>query len=380
MPTQYFGRNKPRYRDFNFRVLSTPHFNVHHYLKNEVAAQRIARMADQWYHYHSQVMEIVSNTKPHYPVQQPPWISSRPMPYRGQLVLAPAVLQRPLKQGSHAPWLLAIKAIGSLGSRVVHAFQFYTILNGDSCNLQSLGNLPLWMVEGMAEYMSLGRVDPFTSMWMRDAVIQNDVPSLMNMDDPNYFPYRYGQAFWSFMTGTYGDGVIAPLFTIPRFMALPILSELTLQLSVENLFQCMGQWRKNHYAPFFEIKKLLQVKIILSIEFREPSTCPSLSPNGRYVVFCLRKTCFLLTFSLADARTGKIPKYHRLSKTAILTISTIWNHPVAWSPDGKDFAFVGIKRVKMCWSSKMPMQARPFKPWSFREWMPSPIQHGRPIN
>ena len=36
-------------------------------------------------------------------------------------------------------------------------------------------------------------------------MVNNDVPTLMKMDHPDYFPYRYGQAFWSFMTGTYGD-------------------------------------------------------------------------------------------------------------------------------------------------------------------------------
>lgn len=193
---QYFGRNKPRYRDFNFRVLSTPHFNVHHYLKNEVAAQRIARMADQWYHYHSQVIGdslkyqnpiILYNNHPEF--QQTNAISGSIGVGTGGVTEAfKNRVVMPMTFSNQSNWQV-------LGHELVHAFQFYTILNGDSTNLQSLGNLPLWMVEGMAEYMSLGRVDPFTSMWMRDAVIQNDVPSLMNMDDPNYFPYRYGQAF-----------------------------------------------------------------------------------------------------------------------------------------------------------------------------------------
>ena len=31
---QYFGRNKPRYENFDFKVLQTPHFEIYHYLDN----------------------------------------------------------------------------------------------------------------------------------------------------------------------------------------------------------------------------------------------------------------------------------------------------------------------------------------------------------
>ena len=39
-----------------------------------------------------------------------------------------------------------------------------------------LDALPLWLIEGMAEYFSLGRDDPLTAMWMRDAGDARQVP------------------------------------------------------------------------------------------------------------------------------------------------------------------------------------------------------------
>ncbi|MDV7401671.1 hypothetical protein RZS08_60185, partial [Arthrospira platensis SPKY1] len=60
----------------------------------------------------------------------------------------------------------------------MHAFQYQMILGGDSTSMESLGNLPLWMVEGLAEYMSIGRTDAHTAMWMRDAVLHDDIPTL----------------------------------------------------------------------------------------------------------------------------------------------------------------------------------------------------------
>jgi hypothetical protein len=42
----------------------------------------------------------------------------------------------------------------------------------------------------MAEYLSVGPVDPNTAMWLRDAVRQDALPAIDKLDDPKYFPYR----------------------------------------------------------------------------------------------------------------------------------------------------------------------------------------------
>ncbi len=70
------------------------------------------------------------------------------------------------------------------------------------------------MIEGMAEYLSIGVRDNQTAMWMRDAVMQDDVPSIKDMTRKQYeyFPYRYGHAFWAFFTGTWGDVALKPFF------------------------------------------------------------------------------------------------------------------------------------------------------------------------
>src|SRR5207247_1059061 len=71
--------------------------------------------------------------------------------------------------------------------------------------------VPLWFIEGMAEYVSLGNVDPNTTMWMRDAVRRGELPSFRDLENPRYFPYRWGQSFWSYLGGTYGDDIVGAL-------------------------------------------------------------------------------------------------------------------------------------------------------------------------
>src|SRR5688500_4802442 len=46
---QYFGRNKVRYSQFEFRVLQTEHFDIYYYGDEEAATRHAARMAERWY-------------------------------------------------------------------------------------------------------------------------------------------------------------------------------------------------------------------------------------------------------------------------------------------------------------------------------------------
>src|SRR3989442_1170245 len=64
---------------------------------------------------------------------------------------------------------------------------------------------------GMAEYVSLGNVDPNTTMWMRDAVRRGELPKFRDLENPRYFPYRWGQSFLAYLGGTYGDDIIGAL-------------------------------------------------------------------------------------------------------------------------------------------------------------------------
>src|SRR5205814_1701103 len=48
-----------------------------------------------------------------------------------------------------------------------------------------------------------------TRMWLRDAVDHDRLPTLQQLDDPKWFPYRYGQALWAYMSGRFGHDLAA---------------------------------------------------------------------------------------------------------------------------------------------------------------------------
>src|SRR2546425_12770835 len=63
----------------------------------------------------------------------------------------------------------------------------------------------------MSDNVTTGNVDPNTTMWRRDAVRTGRLPNFRDLENPRYFPYRWGQSFWSYLGGTYGDDIVGAL-------------------------------------------------------------------------------------------------------------------------------------------------------------------------
>jgi hypothetical protein len=83
-----------------------------------------------------------------------------------------------------------------IGHELVHAFQ-YDVANrigrGPNGGSRGIEQLPLWFIEGMAEYLSLGPIDPHTAMRIRDAAREEKLPTIRQLANAKYFPYRWGQ-------------------------------------------------------------------------------------------------------------------------------------------------------------------------------------------
>ncbi|RYE01722.1 MAG: tolB protein precursor, partial [Sphingobacteriaceae bacterium] len=231
-----------------------------------------------------------------------------------------------------------------IGHELVHAFQYHLLLdktsNGDIGNL---GNLPLWMIEGMAEYLSLGKKDAYTSMWMRDAYLNKDIPSIKDLTTSSkYFPYRYGEAFWSYMGSTYGDSVIVPFFKNTARFGLDYGIRRTFGYDEKTLSSLWKNSIEATYKPY--LKDTLQIpvgiKVIDDKNSGKMNVAPAISPDGKYIAFLSEKNLFSIDLFLADAKTGRVLRKitSKVSNTHIDEFNFI-ESAGAWSPDGKRFAF-----------------------------------------
>lgn len=344
---QYFGRNKPKYDKFNFDVVKTPHFDIYHYFDNPPLVYQLSEMSESWYRMHQEVLK--DTLQPHNPIlfyrnhadfQQTNAISSAPGVGTGGVTEAfkNRVIMPVTESNAQTDHVL--------GHELVHAFQYNMIIRSDDPELgiRNLANIPLWMVEGMAEYMSLGSQDAHTAMWMRDAVLNEDIPSIKDLSTSNkYFPYRYGQAFWAFLANTWGDTIIKPVFIETARLGYEAGIQKVFNFGHETLSEMWKQSLKNYYLKYKEENSgpLIGHRILSEKTAGRINISPAVSPNGKYLAFLSEKDLFTIDLFLADARTGEIiRKLTTTSQASHVDAISFLESAGAWSPDSRQFAYV----------------------------------------
>ncbi|MEZ4910605.1 MAG: hypothetical protein R2774_07055 [Saprospiraceae bacterium] len=345
---QYFGKNKPRYTNFEFKTVETPHYLISHYLENDTVIRDLVNFSELWYQNHNKFFGKAINFKnpvliynSHPEFQQTNAIS-------GEIGVGTGGVTEAFKNRVVFPLAYSQQSTQHVFiHELVHAFQFNYIINSDSTSLRNLANVPLWMVEGMSEYLSRGKVDPFTSMWMRDAVIHNKLPDINKMDDYKYFPYRYGQALLAYLGGTYGDNYIVPLFENTALYGLEIGFATTFLKDTKTISQEWHQALKAQFSlPRQDKVSKPQGKVTMSDDKGgKMNLSPVISPNGKYVIFLSEKDIFNMDLFLADVNRGTIlNKVTSFTTSGDLDYINGYESAGCWSPNGKDFAFVGTKK------------------------------------
>lgn len=345
--SQYFGQNKPRYKKFDFKVLESPHYELYHYFKNKDVANNVMINSEHWYKLHQEVFKLafiepnpIIIYKNHPDFQETTAIG-------GQIGEGTGGVTEGLRNRVVMPIMYTHRQTDHvLGHELVHAFQYKTMSYGsDSTSLASIQNLPLFMVEGLAEYMSIGREDSHTAMWMRDAVESGDIPSIEDLVSKQYkyFPYRWGQAFWAYVTATYGDDIIRPLFKETAIYGIQAAFKRAFGMDIERFSAKFKQSLLDSYQPLREGKEIIPRGHVLASEKTgsEMNISPTISPNGKYIAYISSKNVLSLDIYIADSETGKTIKRISASSFAghIDSYSFI-ETAGTWSPDSKNLAFV----------------------------------------
>ncbi len=345
---QYFGRNKVQYEDFDFRVLSTDHFNVYYYPAEKEAVEDAARMAERWYVRHSDLFQhTFQEKKPiilyanHADFEQTNTLSG----FQNE---ATGGVTEGLKDRVVIP--LAADYFDTdhvMGHELVHAFQYDLAKSQTGPGIAAMGRVPLWMVEGMAEFLSLGRVDANTAMWMRDAVLHEDFPSIKDLSTSSkYFPYRYGQALWGYIAGRYGDRAVPAMYTYATERGLEAASRRVLGIPVDTLSAEWAAATKEAEQPIIADRTHPDSVGTLLVGPTRKGTgtqnlAPVLSQDGRYLAFLSERGLFSIDLYLADAHTGEVIR--KLTSSATDThfdALSFMNSSGSFSPDGERFVTV----------------------------------------
>jgi Tol biopolymer transport system component len=358
LEAQYFGRNKVQYQTFDFRIIKTKHFDVYYYPEFRGVAEESARLAERWYARLSRMLGhelkgrqplIMYSSSPHF--QQTTVLSG--LIGEGTGGVTESLKRRIILPVGSSPY----ETDHVIGHELVHAFQYDMTSEGGpgggggSMN-PGLARVPLWFIEGLAEYLSIGPVDPHTAMWMRDASRRNFIPALKKMDNPyKYFPYRYGQALWAYITGRWGDETVSRLMkSVGRVGDLEAVATKVLGISYEQLGKDWLEAYKKAYEPLLQQTQLSDPasRVLTKGEEENPyNVSPVISPDGKYIMFLSTRDLFSIDLYLADGQTGKIKK--KITQTAVNpefeSIQFI-RSAGAWDPAGKKFVFGAISKGK----------------------------------
>lgn len=356
---QYFGRNKVQYETFDFRVLRTTHFDVYFYPEEEVAARDAARMIERWYSRLSRVLEhefeerqplILYASHPHF---------QQTVALGGEIGEGTGGVTEAFKQRIIMPVSNSYEETDHvLGHELVHAFQYdvsgFGRAGGGLEEAARRFNVPGWFVEGMAEYLSVGPVDPHTAMWLRDAALTGRIPTVEQLTyDPRFFPYRWGQAFWAYVGGRWGDASIGQILKqVGQGVPYPDAFQRILNASLEEIVDDWGTSIRRTYLPLLserrEAREEARPLITFTGEGGRVNVAPVVSPDGKLVAFLSELEFLDVEMYIANAETGEIVR--RLVRGTAFdphygSLRYI-NSAGTWSPDSRRFAFSALRHER----------------------------------
>lgn len=351
---QYFGGNKVRYEPQDFRVLETEHFDIYTYPEEDKQATDAAVMMERWNARLAQLLD-------HQLHGRQPLILYAGHPHFRQTNATPGEIGEGtggftdvFKRRIVLPFAGAAGETDHvLGHELVHAFQFdisRKIVEGTQDRAAGSGvlRLPLWFIEGMAEYLSTGSADPHTAMWMRDAVLHDDLPTISQLNSPRYFPYRYGHAFWAYVAGRFGDDMVPKLLrTASRAGEVTRALRTDLKIDPKDLSKDWHEALKQTFGPALAgghtAAELGRAVVPAQRGKGAVNLAPALSPDGKRMLFFSERELFSIELYVADVETGQVLR--RLTRAVTdphLDSLQFLSSAGSWSPDGRQVVLGSI--------------------------------------
>jgi dipeptidyl aminopeptidase/acylaminoacyl peptidase len=179
---------------------------------------------------------------------------------------------------------------------------------------------------------------------MRDAVLHAMLPDPAKPHRSELSPYQYGQAFWAYVGGRWGDRAAIRLFDAATAGGVDDAVREVLQTEPEELFANLHSSLRETNEPLLEARaSTADVALPLFAEERRPARfniAPALSPDGTRLAFLSSRELFTMDLYLADATTGELlEKLVSADADPHFDYLSYIDSSVAWSRDGSQLAF-----------------------------------------
>lgn len=343
---QSFGKNKVQYKNFNWNFIQSKHFDVYFYSGGIKLAEFTADVAESSY--------VALNVDMKYKIQD----------------RIPILIYNSHNdfQQTNATYSLLEESVGGFTeifkNRIVVPFQgdydefrhvihhelthavtfqmFYSSGSGSMVMNMARFQMPLWLLEGLAEYESLGW-DSSSDMYMRDATLNNYVPPISYLS--GFLVYKGGQSLLNFIEEKYGRRKIAELLNkikISRNVEKGF--KKSIGIDIEELSKRWHKYLQKLYWP--DIKDRDEPEDVFSqltdhVKDRNfVNNSPSICPNGDKIVYLSNKSGYFDIYIknlFGKRKEKKLIKGQRSD----LFEQLHWTRPgFGWSPDGSCIVFI----------------------------------------
>lgn len=247
----YFGKNKIQYRRFDWRIYSSPHFDLYYYPEGEPYLEKIASFAESAYDHLSREFDFqIPDRTPlifyltHSAFEQnniifnfiPEGVGAFATPVRYRMVM-------PIDLPDAELYQLVLHEL-------THIFQYHILFQGRLAR-GIASNPPQWFMEGMASYMAKDE-STADKMFLRDAVVNDRIPSIVQRGIEGFLAYRFGHAAFDFIEERWGkEGFRDFLYEFRNTFGSRAdrALERALKIEAEDFDLDFRRWLRQRYLP-----------------------------------------------------------------------------------------------------------------------------------
>lgn len=346
--SQRFGKNKIQYKDFDWKHIKTPHFTIYYYQGEEELAKFAAQVAEDSYY---QLKEDLSHT---FRKRMPLIIYNSHNDFE-QTNVTTSLIEESVggfteifKNRMVVPFEGSYERFRHvINHELVHVFQFDILFGsrlGSVMQSEFMMSVPLWVMEGLAEFESLNW-DSETESYLRDAVINNRLIPIQTLNYVyGYAVYKEGQSIYKFISETYGRKKMGELFhTLKQKKDLEKALKSTIGLSIDQLNREWSKSLKKRYWPLYDKKDELDLIARKLTDHKKLGNAynisPSISPDGTKIAFLTDKEEYTEILIISAINGEILKKIARATQSATFENLHILRPGISWSRDGNKIAF-----------------------------------------
>lgn len=246
-----FGKNKVQYRDFDWEIYHSTHFDVYYYKAEEHLLEKVVSFAESAYDRLSRDFDFqIQEPTPlifyesHSAFEQnniilnfiPEGVGAFATPVRFRMVLPVDMPDQEL--------------MNLIEHELTHIFQYHILFRG-SLGKGLTANPPTWLIEGMASYMAKDETAR-DLMFLRDAAVNDVIPPITQWYGGGFLAYRIGHSVLDYMEETYGrDGFMDFLFEYRNTIGSDVgrAIERAFGIDADEFDTDYRRWLRRKYLP-----------------------------------------------------------------------------------------------------------------------------------